>query len=155
MFAPIAHRGRESQPCRAGQDRVYIFICRVGSHGKLMLRASLKKLYIQSEELGPEQSHLKNSNKSLYVSGLWLPLLAEYWMNSVFSLWVHTEEENSSRYVGEDGGVEAGREVRILRVPGQARVPQHAPAQVGITKGKSYYWKSGGGYAGRGGYRYN
>ncbi len=49
-------------------------------------------------------------------------------------LWIHTEEKNSSWNVGEDGGVEAGREVRVLRVPGQARVPQHAPAHVGITK---------------------
>ncbi len=49
-------------------------------------------------------------------------------------LWLLTEEENSSWYVGEDGGVEAGREVRVLRVPGQARVPQHAPAQVGSQK---------------------
>ncbi len=39
-----------------------------------MLRASLEKLYIQSEELGPMQrkSRLKNCNKSLYVSGLWM-----------------------------------------------------------------------------------
>ncbi len=48
--------------------------------------------------------------------------------------WIHTEEENCSWYVGEDGGVEAGREVRVLCVPGKARFPQHAPAQVGITK---------------------
>jgi hypothetical protein len=34
--------------------------------------------------------------------------------------------------------VEAGREVRVLRVPGQARVPQHAPAHVGITKENLY-----------------
>jgi hypothetical protein len=40
-----------------------------------MLRASLEKLYIQSEELGPimqRKFHLKNYNKSLYVSGLWI-----------------------------------------------------------------------------------
>ncbi len=37
--------------------------------------------------------------------------------------------------------MEAGREVRVFRVPGQARVPQHAPAQVGITKGRLYYRK--------------
>jgi hypothetical protein len=51
-----------------------MIVCRVCGHDKLMLRTSLKKLYIQSEELGPMQqkSHIKNYNKSLHVSGLCL-----------------------------------------------------------------------------------
>ncbi len=63
----IAHR--EERSSRAGQVRtvctLYIVVCRVWGHGNLMLRASLEKLYIQPEELGPMQrkSHLKHYDK--------------------------------------------------------------------------------------------
>jgi hypothetical protein len=42
---------------------------------------------------------------------------------------VLTYEEDKGRNVDEDGGVEAGREVRAFCVPGQAQVPQIAPTE--------------------------